>query len=73
VADAVCRMKRKYIVHANQLNRTHRVACEKDSLSVQFGMHCMKSSCVLFMYNLYKGCSEGAIMIASNSLVSSVL
>jgi hypothetical protein len=30
VPDAICTMKRKYMVHANQLSKTHGVACETD-------------------------------------------
>jgi hypothetical protein len=72
VADAICRMKRKYIVHANQLSRTHKVAYETD-LSQSAVCHALheKQLCPFYV-QLLQGLQWRAIMITSNSLVSSV-
>lgn len=40
------------------------------SLRVQFHIQCMRSRCILFMYNLYKGYCQGRIMFSSSSLDS---
>jgi hypothetical protein len=42
------------------------------SLTVHSGLLCMRSSCTLFMYNLYKGYGQGTIIFTSNLPMASI-
>jgi hypothetical protein len=70
VADAMCRMKSKcqmlyMLIHHLSLVGLH---IKQASFKVQFSIHCMRSSCLLFMCNLYRGCRQGTIIFASCSI-----
>jgi hypothetical protein len=44
----------------------------KTSLRFQFGVHCLRGSCILslFMFNLYMGYNQGTIIFTSSSISS---
>jgi hypothetical protein len=47
-----------------------RLHMKQASLRMQFGIPCMRSSCVLFMYNLYKGyrqCSLPSVLLMAST------